>query len=517
MATSTVLILQANSERLQQLISYFEKRGDQPFFATSPADVRQMISTIAPSLIVVDLQLLDDAWQDAMRHLRQSFPQAKFLFTTNYPNPTLEQSVKKYKPIMFLQHPITPQGLDRALVSLDGDTAMGNNRLTLEKFRDVRFPIGTKLTMPYIVLALFIAIMAGYIVSKLVAENVQERFLNQLIESAQLTSDLMVREEERQLEMFRLLANTEGFAQGIETADSELLREIVLPIAVNAQQEAVEILDSSGTSILSLRHRTGGNLEEYLSTKDDPVFAEWSFVQAVLNRQVDGNNDKHADVVQATWGDYFYIAGPVLDADDNLLGVVLVGKSVPTIVGQFRHGTFAQISAYDLVGRPYQTTLPTEEMLLIDEALGTAVLAQQDVATQLRNQTVGSIEYVETLIPWEARGGTDLGILGVALPKTFLIQASRGTQLQLFLLITIGLLSVITVGVLLSNRITSPLLNIVRASTEVALGNLDVTVEPVGRDEVSLLANSFNQMVDSLREGARLPRFAWPHCHPGRA
>jgi len=61
---------------------------------------------------------------------------------------------------------------------------------------------------------------------------------------------------------------------------------------------------------------------------------------------------------------------------------------------------------------------------------------------------------------------------------------------------------IIFLGIFLANRITRPLLQVVRASTEVADGNLDVQVQSTGNDEVAVLAHSFNKMVSGLREGS---------------
>ncbi|HLF73581.1 MAG TPA: hypothetical protein VI524_04515, partial [Anaerolineales bacterium] len=46
----------------------------------------------------------------------------------------------------------------------------------------VRVPIRTKLTVPYLVLSLSLAVAAAYLITQLVIENLQERFNKQLFE-----------------------------------------------------------------------------------------------------------------------------------------------------------------------------------------------------------------------------------------------------------------------------------------------------------------------------------------------
>ncbi|HXG23822.1 MAG TPA: hypothetical protein VNJ09_04645, partial [Chthonomonadales bacterium] len=74
----------------------------------------------------------------------------------------------------------------------------------------VRVPIRTKLTVPYLVLSLFLAVAAAYLITQLVVENLQERFNKQLFEAGKISSELMVSYETELLETLRLLANAEG-------------------------------------------------------------------------------------------------------------------------------------------------------------------------------------------------------------------------------------------------------------------------------------------------------------------
>ncbi len=67
----------------------------------------------------------------------------------------------------------------------------------------------------------------------------------------------------------------------------------------------------------------------------------------------------------------------------------------------------------------------------------------------------------------------------------------------------LGVITVIGWGWFVSGRITGPVLEVVEASTRVAEGNLAVQVQPVGQDEVTVLAQSFNQMVIGLQEATR--------------
>lgn len=365
----------------------------------------------------------------------------------------------------------------------------------------VRIPIRTKIILPYLFLALLIALGAAYIISQIVFDSLEERFANQLIESGKLASEWMYREEERLLSSMRLMANTEGVAAAIQDRQAERLRELTYGIAVENQEEAVEILDSQGYLLFSMHHRRGGNIEEYEFSKDgDQSFLDWEFVRKVAQQQSDGYSDKFSGLANAAEVDYFYIAGPILDSQGVQVGTILVGKSLVTIVQEMRSETLAQISLYDLNGGTLSSTF--SQPLDLSQTLAAQTLANQDTSSQTRTQRdlqVANIDYQEILGPWEIRDNSDIGILGASLPLNFYVKTDRTTRVQITLLLGVTFLMVIVLGLSLSRIITRPLLTLVKASTQVSRGNLRIRVRPQSNDEVAILTETFNEMVGEMQ------------------
>jgi signal transduction histidine kinase len=366
----------------------------------------------------------------------------------------------------------------------------------------IRIPMRLKITLPYVFLALVFAGIGAYLISQVVLETLQERFTNQLIEVGKLSADRMVIEEDARLETLRLLANTNGVADALATGNAERLREIALPIAVNAREEAIEFVDLQGVSVLSLRHRSTDRDEDYVSTRGDTSFKTWDIFQKITQGIIDPLGDKYAAVVNATWGDYFYISGPVKTSDGKRVGVVLVGKTLQTLVRQFREQTLAQTTFYNLQGTPLVSTLLTgsETLPKLGPQEIADVLNNQASSSLMRDLSIASIHYSELMGPWTVRNSSQLGVIGAALPRTFLTQPSDATRIEIFFLVALGLLVVIGVGLYVSRRITRPLLQVVDASAQVAKGNLDISVEPVGNDEIAVLAHAFNHMMAGLRD-----------------
>ena len=67
-----------------------------------------------------------------------------------------------------------------------------------------------KIIFPYLLLTLAVAILGAYIVTQLIAGSIEERFNNQLVNAGQVAADGLIRLERSHLELWRILAATEG-------------------------------------------------------------------------------------------------------------------------------------------------------------------------------------------------------------------------------------------------------------------------------------------------------------------
>ncbi len=390
------------------------------------------------------------------------------------------------------------------LISEPLDLAAGKTRSKV-RLPQVRFPLRAKITIPFLILAVGLAIGAAYAITQIVFDTIDERFTNQLIESGKLAAEGMVRQEDSLLRSLRLLSYAEGIPQAIDDNDIHQLQDLSYGIAANQGEEVVDFLDKEGQVVLSLIHQRGGDVADYeFSTNSEFDYTSVPFIRNVLEERVDDYGDKYSGLVQYSWNDIFYVAGPIYNNQGDFSGVVLVGKSLETLLRQIHDETLTQITVYDAEGTPFGSTFykPAE----LDEAEAKTVLANQDQASFKRNignrrgLNVSNIDYDEILGPWEGRGNEDLGLLGVSLPRTFLVRASNTTRLQITGIVSLMLLLVILLGVYIASIITRPLRNLVEASAKVAQGNLNVQIPPKGNDEVTVLTRSFNTMVSSLNQ-----------------
>ncbi len=499
-----VLVVQQDMQNAQSLVRFFKDRGDEVWSAWDLGQAEALAEQVKPHLLFVDLHYPDNTWLDFIRRVRR-ISEVKVVVTSRHPDVQREIQAKAQGVRVFLRQPYKMEWIQQTLDRLEEKTQTTQPvaASSVSQAPRVRTPVRYKITLPYLVLAFVLALAAGYVVSQVLLETAQERFYNQLLATRVQAADWMVGEEDRLLSSLRLIANTQGVAEQLQARDADGLRALILPLALNTDEEAIEVLDMQGASILSMRQVPGQAVGNYTFSTGGSDFQTYPFVQLTLQGAVDARGDKFAGVVQPPWGNYFYVSGPVFDLNGQQVGVVLVGKSLPTLAAQMKQQMLGDVTLYDFNGQPMASTVFTpREAYAVASSQIYDLVARQNEDSLTRTWPISTLQYTELLGVWEARGGMDLGLMGVSLTQTFLIRASTLTRVQIFVVIVAGVLLVVVVGVYLASLITNPLQRLVRVSREVALGNLEVKVDVKGDDEVAVLAHSFNSMVAGLQEGS---------------
>jgi class 3 adenylate cyclase len=370
---------------------------------------------------------------------------------------------------------------------------------------DARLRLGLrlKITLPYVMLAVLLAIGAALVISQLIVDSVQERFVNQLLETGRLAANRVVEVEQENLATLRITAHTDGVAQALLDGDAETARELVYPVAINDRTDVIEFLDLDSVALLSLYHQRGGTATDYAAVHGADLYTTWPFVKRVLRGEQDEAGDKFAGlVVDAPWGATFYVAGPVF-YEDELAGVILVGSYLDRLVADLRASSGSHhVTIYASDGQPLVTTLPAEAGVTttVPPEWYTAVLSQQQ-RTLVNTIGMSGQPYSQAFLPFEARHGADLAVLSVALSQGYLVRTSPVSRLSLTLITVAALLGVIVIGTAVARQIARPVLAIARASRQVAQGDLSQEVQVNTRDEVGELAQAFNEMVVQLRLG----------------
>lgn len=379
--------------------------------------------------------------------------------------------------------------------------------------RRVRFSLRWKITFPFIFLALTLGLGAAFLVNQLLRQTEEFQFLRQLANSGQQATDAVVRIEIDLLELERLIANTEGVSQAVALENAEDLRSRILPLVINAGIDVAVILDHQAVSLLAIRHRPGGPASDYEILRGEAIYQDWAFVERILTGESDALGDKSVGLEKITVDEVehsvFFIGGPLRDNQGSVIGVALVGSYLEGVSSRISREAGGNVGIYDLnSGALLSSSLEPgshENIAVSSEDLHAATTAGSD-QNLVRTISVAGSAYTEVLTRFQARQGTvELGIMGVSLLQSDVEDALLENVFTVARYGAVALILVVAIGLLLSNTITRPLVEIAEASTQVAAGNLDTFVPTRTSDEIGVLASSLNTLVQGLRDGSTYP------------
>ena len=352
-----------------------------------------------------------------------------------------------------------------------------------------------KLIIPYVILTLLIASVGVYVITRLVTSSVVERFNNQLLESSRVAGDGIVRQERTHLEDLRLMAFTEGVPEALVARDPQALKDLLFPLALNNDIQAVTVIDLNGIEVITLaKHPVSG---EYI-TSEAGDFSKFGIVAEILTNRQDGLGDKYAGMLVTSFGPYLFTSAPVRDSTGQLLGVMLAGTRLESLLAEMKSQSLADVVLLDKDGKLVATTFVEPETGFGPVEINPGLLADTNSSVTLDFELYGR-SYKSTYSPLVVRQ-SETGILGVALASNFVVTTmatSRGTFSLIFAAATIA---TIVVGYLLAQSIARPILRIRSVSQAVAAGDLNQDTGVRGADEIGELASAFDIMTLRLRE-----------------
>jgi two-component system nitrogen regulation sensor histidine kinase NtrY len=103
-----------------------------------------------------------------------------------------------------------------------------------------------------------------------------------------------------------------------------------------------------------------------------------------------------------------------------------------------------------------------------------------------------------TAIPLKNEQGDVMAVLLVAISRSGMVEAQQHIRAIAYGVAAGGILLAIAFSLWIAARVSRPIEQLARAAEQVAGGNWDVRVPQRGRDEVSVLARSFNHMTEQL-------------------
>lgn len=102
--------------------------------------------------------------------------------------------------------------------------------------------------------------------------------------------------------------------------------------------------------------------------------------------------------------------------------------------------------------------------------------------------------------PIRDKGGKAVAVLGVDISAQEVYLIQKAVYKRMLFILLLGIIISLILGMLISRRMTRPIAELVEGTRRVSQGDLSYMVKVKGNDEISELAESFNQMAQSLVE-----------------
>jgi methyl-accepting chemotaxis protein len=381
---------------------------------------------------------------------------------------------------------------------------LGNAGSTLLSFvaRALAWPdqhLHWKIIIPYALLALILGCAATYLATGLVTGSLRERFDNQLIESARVSADSLARQERKHLETVRAITYSEGVPEAIASRDSARLGTLIEGTAANNEVQYLQVLDAAGRRLQAI-YLADTQTVQYQDITDADTPATWTPVQEAIISARDGGG-KATAIVETTSGPILYTAGAVESAG-NVIGVVLTGTSLDTVVEQMKSEAIADVTVYGADRQPTATTfVQPAESASQDADLGApenVSAAFQRSGVYREPKTVWGRDYHMLYAPLLVQG-KEIGAYSVALPTDFILQAQSNTRWEMALLFGLGMAAILAVGFYVSRRITSRVHDLMRTAQQVSQGDFTARAGTQSRDEIGRLGAAVDHMTKTLQ------------------
>ena len=359
-----------------------------------------------------------------------------------------------------------------------------------------------KVILPYLLLTLLIAVTGAYVVTRLVYRSLEERLSNQLLEAGRVVSDSMVRQEVKHLEAARVIAYTRGLGEALQAGDVAQVSSLAKPVTGGLNVESLMVFDDQGEESIHFIKQSNGTI---MDVSQQGRGSTLSIVNGLLTEKDPDSLPKRVLAVDPVDNRYYYFTAIPVVFEEKVVGTVVVGTSLNVILPGLKSVALADVIFYDENGQAIASTLgtqgadalflrtisiPSELRLRVEQSQG--IVHGQDIKVDERQY---SLAYGLLKV-----GDDRLAVYSVVLPLDFVVASGSVNRNTYVLIYSVAMIAVILIGYFIARLIIAPLSKLVRASRAIADGDLSKRTEIKSRDEIGVLASTFDEMTDNLQQ-----------------
>jgi signal transduction histidine kinase/HAMP domain-containing protein len=370
--------------------------------------------------------------------------------------------------------------------------------------------IRTRIVFPYVILTVLLAFAGIYIVTTLVQGSLEDRLQNQLTDAAGVANDEVALFENKLLSQLRELTYLQGAYEAMRDGEIETLQDLLVPTISNSSIRRTVITDLQGDVVLDVVLPPGSAEPRPESSLTGRNLSIVPLLQRVLSGVEEGGK-RHAGLVEIDEELYLAIGAPFRLSDDpeneggTPVGAVIVAEPLQSLLDQIRETAVARrVTVYGPDGQVVATTValgedePRREELAISPAFFQVVINDPERTFQREAEVLGRsvrFAYFVFRIRNEA-----VGVMSVGIDSSFVSEAGDWGRIQLAAIFSLATLAVIGIGYMVSRRLITPIMQLVRTTREIARGDLTRRTGLRSNDELGTLAETFDDMTEKLEK-----------------
>lgn len=283
-----------------------------------------------------------------------------------------------------------------------------------------------KVILPYLLLTLLVAVTGAYVVTRLVASSLEERLANQLLEAGRVVSDSMARQEIDQVQSARVVAFTHNFGGALKDGDEEQIILLAKPAAGGLNIESLMVFDDQGLEVLHTIKQSNGTI---LDVSQQGRQATLSIVNDLLAEDDPDSLPKRELAKNSIDERYYYFTSIPVVYENSVVGVVVVGTSLNTLVPQLQATAASDVIFYETSGMAIASTLGTNtadplflRTFTIEKDFYDKVINQDDIV-EGENFEVAGRQYRSGFSPLKISDDR-IAVFAVILPMDFVDRKS---------------------------------------------------------------------------------------------
>jgi signal transduction histidine kinase len=359
-----------------------------------------------------------------------------------------------------------------------------------------------KVILPYLLLTLIVAVTGAYVVTRLVSKSLSERLSNQLLEAGRVVSDVIARQEIKHLESARIVAYTRGLNESLRAGDPDQITILAKPAAGGLNVESLMVFDVNRHESLHLIKQFNGTI---MDVSQQGRASTLSIVEKILTENNPDSLPQRELAIDPVDGRFYYFTTIPVVLENQVVGVVVVGTSLNTLLTHLQSTSLADVIIYGENGQAITSSLGsqgTETLFLqtisIPIDFYQEILVQDDTV-QGENLLADGRWYSLARGPLKV-GEDRIGVFAVVLPLNFVVESGAINRNYYVILYSAAMIAVILIGYFVARLIINPLSKLVRTSRAIASGDLTKRTEIKSQDEIGVLANTFDEMTENLQQ-----------------